>query len=91
MENILINITTEPIKYKHISWNVEIRGREIILYQIVENIYKHPDAPEHATISKIEEEKVLSYNIIDKKAASLFLLKNALDNISNFIVTKEDK
>ncbi|MFW6046311.1 MAG: hypothetical protein ACOCP4_00710 [Candidatus Woesearchaeota archaeon] len=81
MENIVFNITHELVYQKHISWTVGEDGDTMILYEIVENYYPHPQAPDDALISKIEfvERKRVS-NEIEK--APLKILKNALDNIN---------
>jgi hypothetical protein len=86
MENILICVTEEPTSQKHISWSYR-EGFDndrayLILSEIVENSYRHPQAPEHATINKIEEIDKERYDLPTFKAAPVLLLKNALDNCS---------
>lgn len=88
MRNILINVTTEPITLltkNHISWDIAIKEDKIVLYEVAKFIYRF-SSPQFATISQIERHEVLSCKHIDKDAAPLFLLKNALDNVSNFFI-----
>lgn len=51
---IIINIEEKPISVKHICWfTKESTSLEIVFCEVVEEIYRHPQAPEDATISKI--------------------------------------
>jgi len=78
---IIINNDQELLGFRHISYYVKQRGQIIELHEIYEAKYKHPQAPEHAIITDIEEVLVSEYNIHSEDAAPLLLLKNALDNI----------
>jgi len=89
MSEIIINIAEEPTSKKHISWTYEERGDDIILYEIVECSYKHPQAPEHATIQRIELERKFECKKTSIHASAILLLKNALDNVSLFMRTTE--
>jgi hypothetical protein len=86
MQNILINITENQINQKHISWAYEERfdnnQQIIVLFEIVERIYPHPQAPNDATISQIEKIESKRYRLTDSKVAPIILLKHALDNVS---------
>lgn len=59
---ILIN-TTQPVKkIRHIAYYVNLLiddGRETcVLNEVIEATYPHPDAPEEANISRIEDREV---------------------------------
>jgi len=79
---ILINPTGKPIETKHICWNVRDDNNCLVLEEIVEKLYEHPDSGGMSLIPKIEviqkrREIKNSYN-----SAPLHLLLNALNNIS---------
>lgn len=81
--NILINITTDPISTKHISWTVQNMGECFVLYEIVENYYEHPDSKGNALIPKlemIEVKRVLKTDTLN--SAPLFQLLNSINTIS---------
>lgn len=81
-KNVLINITTDPVETKHISWHVFEDGNSIVLLEIVENYYNHPEAPGYALISKIEtvvKDRVTKGSI---KSSPLNQLKDALNTIN---------
>jgi hypothetical protein len=80
--NIIINIEEEIITKKHISYYVKIDNPKITLYEIYESYYTHPNSKTQALISRIETEKVKSYNVNELKAAPLMLLYHALNNIN---------
>ena len=90
MENVLINITAEPIKVNHISWftvkdNIK---DEIELFEVIELFYPHPDAPEHATIQQLDTRFVKKVSRLRlRDACNLILLEAALEAISK----EEDK
>jgi hypothetical protein len=62
--------------YKHL-------GLILLLYEIVECFYRHPQALESALISRIEINKIKTYHTNDVNSSSAHLLKWALDNITN--------
>lgn len=71
------------MKTKHISWTVNEIGDSIVLYEIVENYYDHPDAEEYAIIPKlemIEVKRIIKRDILN--AAPLFQLRDALNTVS---------
>lgn len=77
---MLLCITEKPVSQRHISWSYREDCEYIMLDEIVENTYRHPEVPELATIPLIERFEVKRLKKIDSKAASIMLLKNALDN-----------
>lgn len=82
--SILINITSDPIETHHISWHVYTHSSCLVLVEIVENYYEHPESESTAIISKIElvEKKRVLLN--SEEAAQLRLLKDILQTINNF-------
>ncbi|MFW6273208.1 MAG: hypothetical protein ACOC2U_05460 [bacterium] len=79
-KNVLINLENEPIDSKHISWNVYQDGNCIVLQELVENYYEHPQAKGYAVIPKLELiEKKRVFN--EKEKAPLKQLINALQTI----------
>jgi hypothetical protein len=84
--NILLCTTGKPVKRKHICWNYweghDSNKPFIVLEEIVENYYPHPEAPEHALIQQIEREEVVRFDQLTIKAAPVLLLKHANDNCS---------
>ena len=43
----VINNENPPVKSKHIYYMVQRDGNKVILSELLENCYPHPDAPEH--------------------------------------------
>jgi hypothetical protein len=82
MENILLNVTSDPVKIKHISWRVErdTIHNTITLYEIRECYYPHPQAPDHALIQRLEENNLLQVLLNSPEGASLKILEYALAN-----------
>jgi hypothetical protein len=78
---IIINIEENIIEKKHISYYVKLDNPKITLYEVYEAYYIHPDSENQALISRIETEKISSYNVNELKAAPLMLLNYALNNI----------
>lgn len=76
MENklLLINKTESPSKTKHICYYVKEDGNDLILCEIVESWYKHPEAPEDAYVQLLEDIRVKTYKKWDEKAGELILL-----------------
>lgn len=53
---IVIN-DLHPVKERHIGWKAarcQIKSNNVVLYEVVERWYRHPDAPEHALIPVME-------------------------------------
>lgn len=94
-ENVVLNVTGESIKKNHISWTVSYEPEDrIVLYEIVERFYPHPQALEHSIIGRIEQDRIVAYRIDEIKSAPLLLLKHAVDNISlimNYIQLEKEK
>lgn len=78
---IIINVEEDMIEKKHISYYVKIDNQKITLYETYEAYYIHPNSKNQALISRIETEKIRTYNINEIKAAPLMLLNHALNNI----------
>jgi len=87
--NIIINIVEEPVSRKHISYSVKSFDDTISLCEVEEVSYIHPDSQGMATISRIEENDICTYKKWDERAAPLFLLKHAINNID--IIYKNNK
>lgn len=77
---LLINKTESPSKTRHICYYVKEDGNNLILCEIVENWYKHPDAPEDAYVQLLEDIRVKTYKKWDEKAGELMLLLAAQNN-----------
>jgi hypothetical protein len=75
MKVFAINIEEQPVKTRHICWFIRRTERDIILCEVVESSYRHPEAPEHALISRIETEDRAAFNLSEAKAAPLLLLE----------------
>lgn len=56
-------------------------NQKITLYEVYEAYYIHPNSNTQTLISRIETEKINSYNINEIKAVPLMLLYHALNNI----------
>lgn len=79
-KNVLINLESKPIDSKHISWSVYQDGNCIVLQELVENYYEHPQAKGYALIPKLElVEKKRVYK--EKEKAPLYQLINALQTV----------
>ena len=80
--SILINPTKRPTERRHICWNVRDDNSCLILDEIVECFYEHPESDGVALIPKIE---IIERNRVmknTKEATPLFILQNALSNIN---------
>lgn len=82
---IIINIEEKPINSKHISYYTERRFtnnvEHIVLYEVKDYAYIHPQSENMSYISKIDYESVCSFPITSIMAAPLLLLENAMNNI----------
>lgn len=88
--DILINITKDPVFSKNISWVVNESGDNIVLYEIVESYYEHPDAEGQALIPKlemIEIERIKKNDTLN--AAPLFQLRDSLNTIKLIFMNRE--
>ena len=76
---IIINVSEEVIKEKHICYFTQIKECEgkIALYEVYEAFYKHPEAPEQALIQRIETRVIAAFNRNSVKASNLILLEAA--------------
>lgn len=82
MENklLLINKTEIPSKTKHICYYVVEVESNLVLREVVENWYRHPEAPEDAYVQLLEDISIKIYKRWDEKAGELFLLLAAQNN-----------
>lgn len=81
MKILPININVKPLKELHLTYSYIERDDEIILTEIVERFYNHPQAPDHAMISLLEEKRLKFYKKNDTQSAQVHLLKWANENI----------
>lgn len=80
---ILINVTGKPVFQTHLSWTYQEftdKGQSyIVLYELVKATYKHPEAPDHAVIERIEHREIKRCLKTESNAAPIMLLKYALE------------
>ncbi len=81
--SILINTTSKPIETHHVSWYIYQDNRYLVLMEIVENYYEHPQSEGLAMIPKIETIERKRVLESDDEAAQLRLLKDILQTTSN--------
>ena len=74
---ILINVTEKPIDSKHVCYFTKLENNILKLYQVIENTYKHPNAPDDAYIQKIEINYLKEYNIYFNESVHLRNLHDA--------------
>ena len=85
--DILLCVTTEPIKVKHICWfcveNKTFGESSITLCELVEETHPHPQVPQDAIIHifQVYNRKTVRDN--NPEGAAILLLKNANLNILN--------
>lgn len=83
---LLINTDSEPVRRMHIAYAVDraYAGsvRVLRLIAVEECFYPHPEAPEHALVQRIETRIVMECAEGTAKAAPLFLLWNAQENVA---------
>jgi len=85
-ENLLICITTEPVKVRHVCWYTQIdifNSNKINLYEVVEEWHPHPQAPKEATIPIYQTYFIKSVFRSNPTGAALSLLEAANENILN--------
>jgi hypothetical protein len=80
---MLLVINEDFVKEEHICWQVDNSGDgNISLYEVVNRTYRHPEAPEDAFIKVIEVVLRSTVKKNDSKAAPMFLLANAEENLN---------
>lgn len=79
-----VNSDTPPIDIKHICWFAKTESIKGIphfnLYEVVEEKFPHPDAPEDAII--LRQNTYFRKTLSVDKGAELVLLKSAQDTVS---------
>lgn len=53
-QTLILNTDQHPIKEKHVAFRAVRESDDLLLYEVVEAFYPHPQAPEEATISRLE-------------------------------------
>lgn len=90
MKNFLLNTTEEPVKRRHISWSIKTEPESIILYEIEECYYRHPQAPNDAIIGRIEENERIRCHLQSAAASPLLVLLHTLNTITTIFGTGEE-
>jgi len=74
---MLLIINAPFLKQTHVSWYTKdgSGGNSIQLFEVVESHYKHPEAPEDATIPVIEIKFVKEVKRTSLEAGALVLLE----------------
>lgn len=75
---ILLTICNTPedvVSTKHICYYAKSEGPDIVLYEVVEVCYKHPQAPEDAVVPVIEVHVSKKVKKVDPEAAAWILLE----------------
>jgi hypothetical protein len=83
-KGILIQVDTDPRKEDHIAFQVRKEGYNLVLEEIVDRYYEHPDSGGMALIQKIEIKRHPENNT-PKYQAALELLDYAQKNIRNIL------
>jgi hypothetical protein len=83
-KGILIQIDTDPQKEDHICFQVRKEGYNLILIEIVDRYYEHPDSDGMMLIPRIEIKRHPKNNNPEYQAA-LELLNYAQKNIKNIL------
>lgn len=84
LKGILIQVNTDPVKEKHICFQVRKDGNKLLLQEVVERLYEHPNSNGMALIPRIEIERHPE-NINLEYQAALELLDYAQKNIKNIL------
>jgi hypothetical protein len=79
--NIIQNIVEEPVKRKHICYYTTIVDGYIILLEIEEVFYIHPDSDGGALISKIEDKMICKHRMTDVRSIPLQLIDLSQENM----------
>ncbi|KKN99065.1 hypothetical protein LCGC14_0143120 [marine sediment metagenome] len=76
---IITVINEKPVSEKHISWFTKpaSEGKYITLYEVVEQLYQHPQAPDEAVIPVLTTRQVHSALRSSLEGASLVLFEAA--------------
>ena len=74
----------DPISVKHISWftKEDHSSDDIVLYEVVETSYSHPDVPNHLSLKNVEIRVHGSAKRTSEKADSWILLEASLRVVS---------
>jgi hypothetical protein len=75
---MLINVTKEPLKVRHICYFVRpnyFDSRILDLYEVVVRTYPHPEAPEDAVIDMTDIDHLGEYPPSDGLTPNLILLE----------------
>ena len=86
---LVINSDTPPVEVKHICWFTKRNysdSRKIVLYEMVNAKYPHPQAPEDAWIWVIEERQIEEHMEREWIAGSLILME-----ANQNVITREQK
>lgn len=72
-------LNENPIGEEHVSWSVRESNVDgalcLTLYEIVRRYYRHPEAPEHATVQVLEEKAIVTLRRTSMDCATLILLE----------------
>lgn len=80
----LLVINEDPIAVKHVGWTISMNHSEVLLVEIIEATYRHPEALGVANVIQLEE-RVMNRMETSKAMSSaphLLLLKNMQDVVS---------
>lgn len=75
------NDPSDLVRSRHICYFTESQGEEILLYEVVEEFYKHPEAPTVALVPVIVTHLIESLRRFDSRAAAMVLLEAAQNNV----------
>jgi len=81
---INLSINNDPsnlVRSRHICYFTESKDDYISLYEVVEEFYKHPEAPTVGLVPVIVTHLIESLQRTGRKAAALVLLEAAQNNI----------
>lgn len=82
-ENILLVINSTPVSEKHLTLfvkeEISFGGPKLILNELVEVMYKHPDAPDDMLVSHLEVHRLGEYAEPSRK--DLVVLDAAYDTV----------
>lgn len=79
----VIVINTEPVSFRHIGWFVKHSGCDLSLFEVVEALYAHPDAPEHAKIPVLEYLHRKTVRQDTAESASIELFETSQRNLNH--------
>ena len=88
---IIINVLPEDIvSEKHVSFYTVKETKEIVLYEVIEQTFKHPDAPEDAYITCLTTRMVISFDRAVASAAALLALRMGEDLVEQYRIENEN-